>query len=210
MIRIVWVIGLMGALLALSSRVAAESSDSARTIFMEAADLFDDGRYAEALTAYELSYRLNPVPVVLYNIGMCQRALDRLEDSIRTLGCYLDEGGEGMPAERRREVEGMIAEMERQLEARQRPPEPRPATPEPVVEPVAAPVAVAAPEPEPVVEPEPEPTPDREPRRGIHRQWWFWVALIGGAAAIGLGAGLGVGLSGDGELPEHDIQVNLP
>lgn len=164
--------------------------------------------------------------VVLYNIAMCQRALDRREDSIATFERYLAEGGERVPPERRQEVERHLAEMHAWLEANLAPPEttPPPAPVEPPletepIEPANLPSEAEPTEPiepdetsEPAVEPLPEDGGDPEPasRRPLYRRWGFWVALIGGAAAVGLGVGLGVGLSGDDDPPPYDYLVSLP
>ena len=49
--------------------------------------------------------------------------------------------------------------------------------------------------PEPVVEPEAIPedeVPTQPPADPVWRRWWFWVALVGGAAVLATGVGVGV------------------
>jgi tetratricopeptide (TPR) repeat protein len=95
--------------------VVAEQSDDdrARELFQVGIDAFESEDYGAALAAFELSYQLNPVSSVLYNIAMCHRALVRYVESIQDFERYLEEGGDRIAAERRQEVEGLVLEMER-------------------------------------------------------------------------------------------------
>lgn len=107
---------------------SAEQSDDdrARELFQVGIDAFESEDYGAALSAFELSYQLNPVTSVLYNIAMCHRALVRYVDSIQVFERYLLEGGDRIVPERRQEVEGLIQEMDRlvgRIEIEMTPPE---------------------------------------------------------------------------------------
>ncbi len=86
--------------------------DRARELFRLGAEAFANEDYQSALEAFSLSFRLNPVLSVLYNIAMCYRALFRYVESIETFEQYLAEGGPRIPVDRAREVEALVREME--------------------------------------------------------------------------------------------------
>ena len=48
----------------------------------------DSLRYADALTAYNESYTLNPEPALLYNLGRTLEALDRLPEALEKLEAF--------------------------------------------------------------------------------------------------------------------------
>ncbi|MDD5308880.1 MAG: PEGA domain-containing protein [Deltaproteobacteria bacterium] len=102
----IWLLtGLMGL------SVAAGEKDEAKARFQEGVALFSKEDYPGALAAFEESYRLAPKPTVLYNVGMCEKALYRYTDSTATFRKYLAEGGDKIKADRRKEVEAAMAEM---------------------------------------------------------------------------------------------------
>lgn len=105
-----------GLALALSSLVAApparaEAEGRARALFAQGVERFAEGRYEGALASFVASYRARPYAPVLYNVAMCQRALDRPEDSVRTFRRYLSESGSALPPDRGEEVLALIEEM---------------------------------------------------------------------------------------------------
>lgn len=72
------------AALALSLLLAggAAAAQSAREAYARGLESFRAQRYAEALLSFESSYRAEPRPEVLYNIGLVQRALGRYLDAV--------------------------------------------------------------------------------------------------------------------------------
>lgn len=72
------------AALALSLLLAAGAAEaqSAREAYARGLESFRAQRYAEALLSFESSYRAEPRPEVLYNIGLVQRALGRYLDAV--------------------------------------------------------------------------------------------------------------------------------
>lgn len=69
----------------------AAKDDSARALFEQGVALLGESRFDEALARFVASYRLERQPVVLLNIGMCQKVLGDLLAAHETLSRYLDE-----------------------------------------------------------------------------------------------------------------------
>lgn len=89
---------------------APAASDEGKRHFEQGVALYNDGDYATALAEFSASYQAAPLPAVLYNIGVAQKALFRYAEAIDTLQRYL---AEAQPrAERRAEVERLCTEME--------------------------------------------------------------------------------------------------
>ncbi len=82
-----------------------------------AARLFDDGvaaaaqdDFATALRAFVASYELNPVPDVLYNIGMCHKALGDFPASANAFREYVAAVGTLAPEEQA-EFDALLVEL---------------------------------------------------------------------------------------------------
>ena len=84
--------------------------DAARELFRRGAEAYGAERYAEALEAFEASYRHREVPVVLFNLAQTLRALDRPAEAIEAYRRYL-RTDETLDDERRTAVESVIAEL---------------------------------------------------------------------------------------------------
>ncbi len=80
---------------------------------------YDTGSYQQALVDLERAYELDPRPALLFNVGLCQRALGRHRAAAIALRSYLRE----MPRARNRaKAEALLAEMDkRSLEDDARP-----------------------------------------------------------------------------------------
>jgi tetratricopeptide (TPR) repeat protein len=81
-----------------------------------ATKLFDEGEtyyrvqdYAKALDAYKEAYIISKTPELLFNIGQCQRLLNRYEDAIKSYKTYLADASQ---ISNRAQVESFIAELE--------------------------------------------------------------------------------------------------
>ncbi|MFI5302384.1 MAG: hypothetical protein ACHREM_30185 [Polyangiales bacterium] len=82
-----------------------------KKFFEQGNDLFRDGRYADALVAYDEAYRLSHNYKILYNRGQCLDLLRREPEAIETLSKYLADGGSEIPADRRQTVEADIVRL---------------------------------------------------------------------------------------------------
>jgi hypothetical protein len=88
----------------------AQDIGQAKARFLEGIELVEQEKYQEALAAFEDSYRIYPKASVLFNIGMCQKALFKWNEAISTFEKYLNSTDERNP-ERRLDAEKAIEEM---------------------------------------------------------------------------------------------------
>jgi len=176
--------------LTLTLGIAAAAPDptsaQARSAYDEGITNYNLGHYDEALASFERGYRLKHDPAFLFNIGQCQRQLDRPRDAARSFRAYLREVAD---APNRADVEKLITSMDEQAaqKAANQPPTgnqpPTTVVPPPsppasaATSPAAAPVAVTASAPPP------------------RKRTALWIGIgVGAAVVIGLAVGLGVGL----------------
>lgn len=170
----------MGALILLLSlgcgaAFAGEGEDvRARELFQNGAILYDEGRYEEAVLAFEEAYRLSGRPALLFNIANALERLGRWQEALDVLSRYRAYA----KAEERETLDRRIVNLERRIaEAAASPPPP---TPTPVV--VEPRVVDTAPPSEPTLF---RPAP---------------IALAGaGLLSVGVGAALGAGSLAAGE-----------
>ncbi|GAC1351037.1 MAG: hypothetical protein NVSMB1_00250 [Polyangiales bacterium] len=83
----------------------------ARSHYERGLKLFDDADYEGARVEFERAYELSPTFRVLYNTGLCYRQLNNYVAALKALERYLKEGGAEIPADRRVEVEKVIADL---------------------------------------------------------------------------------------------------
>lgn len=62
--------------------------DRAKQLFRNGATLYDEGRYEDAIVAWEEAYNLSKEPVLLFNIANAQERLGRYQDAYDTLNRY--------------------------------------------------------------------------------------------------------------------------
>ncbi|MBI5499033.1 MAG: PEGA domain-containing protein [Deltaproteobacteria bacterium] len=92
--------------------VAAETTAAeARARFEDGVRALQERAYAEALAAFEASYRLEARPIVLYDIGMCHWELGDLARARAVLEEYLRVAGAEAPADIRAEAERILGEI---------------------------------------------------------------------------------------------------
>lgn len=100
---------------ALSVAQPAVPDAQARAAFERGVTDVDAGRFASAVDAFEESYRLRPVAVVLFNLAGAYTRLGRHQQAIATYERYLIEGGAHLPPERVQSVRARITELRRDL-----------------------------------------------------------------------------------------------
>jgi len=95
--------------LTLDAKSARADDGAARVVarehFTRGVALARQRNYVEALREFQEAYAAVPHFSVLYNIGQAQVALGQSAEAVATLQRYLDEGGAGIDAKRRAEVE---------------------------------------------------------------------------------------------------------
>jgi len=116
-----------------------DAKTRAKASFKAARAAFKEKKYKDALAGFEEAYGIDPHPVMLYNIALCQQKLGRPEDALDTLKRFLAEEPD---SKARPKVEKKIAELEAKLkkedesdEPGQQPAKPVPAKPGPGAEP---------------------------------------------------------------------------
>jgi hypothetical protein len=88
---------------------------AAQDAHRRALELFDRGRYAEALTEFQRAYALAPSFRIQYNIGLCHAALGDAAHAVEAFDSYLHEGAERIPGPRRTQVESEVTRLSKQL-----------------------------------------------------------------------------------------------
>jgi hypothetical protein len=95
-----------------SADAKADTSDPverARLHYERGLQLFNEENYDAALFEFDRAYELAPSYKILYNMGRIQRQQHNYAAALRSYARYLREGGAGVPADRRTEVEKEIA-----------------------------------------------------------------------------------------------------
>ena len=179
--RLGLVVLMIAALLAASlpALPACADEQAAREHFDRAEILYAHGQFEVALAEYLEAFEEAPLPELLFNVGQCQRNLDRYGEAIFSFWRYL---GLRPDAPNRAAVLELIEELERK---RERAILVRPPVPEQRQDLVVAPAP-------------------RRSSRPFYRSWWFITGvLVAGAAVTGvvlLSSDSGGGGSGGGSM----------
>jgi tetratricopeptide (TPR) repeat protein len=182
----------------------AKSDDSekaeAKKHFQRGLARYNLTEYKEAAIEFQAAYRLHPDPVFLYNLAQSYRLSNQPEEALRFYKTYLRAEPR---ATNRREVEGRISDLERQI-ATAPPPKPEP-TPPPKPEPPPNLTAPAAIEPaSTTVVATSKPAPARTP---VYKKWWLWTVV--GVVVAGAAVGIGVGVSQSGYANNTYPRIDL-
>ncbi len=94
---------------------AADDSAKAAARFQQAVELYREGSYEGALAEFWKAYELSPSYRVLYNIAQTQHALHDFVGARKSLMQYMAEGGIEIPADRRAQVNDMLAKLEERI-----------------------------------------------------------------------------------------------
>lgn len=70
------------------AQAGEEDEARARSLFENGARLYEEGRYEEAILAWEEGYRLSKRPLFLFNIANAQERLGKLEEALSSLNRY--------------------------------------------------------------------------------------------------------------------------
>lgn len=178
-------------LAAAGSVCAQQPRERALALFEESRGHYDAGRFDEAAALLEEAYRLQPEPILLYNMARAYEGAGRLEEAVDAYDRYLAGAGE---VRDRGAIERRVQTLREQL-ARQRELEARASDAAAPAETVAAPEVAPAPPPAGGVDPVP------------------WVITAIGVAGLGVGVVLGVLSQGAHDEavtePEHRRAVEL-
>lgn len=172
-------------ILLLASTASAENRDKAREAFQRGNQHYALGEYDAALQEFKSAYRNFEDPTFLFNIGQCERQLERRADAIRSYRMYLVNAPD---APNRDVVRGLIDRLEHEV-AEERaaktpttPPAPTSLSPAPAT----ATPALPAPQSPGVTE--------IHRSKPAYKRWWFWT-VIGGVVVAGIATGVAVALT---------------
>lgn len=102
--------------MATSTTARADSETTrAKQLYAQGVTSYNLGHYDEALTAFEMGYRIRQDSAFLFNIGQCQRQLHRYEDAERSYRAYLRESP-NLPQSTYDQVQKLIVEMQRAVD----------------------------------------------------------------------------------------------
>ncbi len=93
------------------SAVADENDEEARAQYERGKELYGADKYTEAAIAFQRAYELKPAFKILFNIGQVE---NENGDYVRALDAYmryLEEGGDDIPADRKKTVDKEIARL---------------------------------------------------------------------------------------------------
>jgi tetratricopeptide (TPR) repeat protein len=199
-------------------------ASSAKIQFDKGQTFFDMGQYERAIHEFEIGYRLQPLPLFLFDIANVARVAGLNDKAIEYFRKYLQatqgadeadapERGEarrrlaelksqpgghgGKPnAAKRADVHRLVDEMDAALDAPEKTAAPAPATTTEPAPAAAAPVLVAAPAPV-----------SEKPATPVYKKWWLWTIV--GVVAVGAGVGLGVGLTASKPYTYPNLKTSL-
>jgi hypothetical protein len=92
-----------------------EDSAKAAVRFRQAVELYREGSYEGALAEFRKAYQISPSYRVLYNIAYAQYALHDFVGAHKSLMQYMAEGRGEIPADRRAQVDEMLAKFEERI-----------------------------------------------------------------------------------------------
>lgn len=101
--------------LTLAPRAALAQTEPARAAFDRGMAQVQSEQFALAATSFEESYRLRPVPVVLFNLAGAYDRMGRARQAIETYERYLREAGATLPQERTAFVRDALTRLRGQL-----------------------------------------------------------------------------------------------
>jgi len=100
--------------------VLDENEEQARRLFLLGDDLYMQGRYEEALAAFEESYELSGRPLLLYNMANVHERSGDFEQALLKLEAYLPESTDEERPRLRTRIESLRDRIERLEERRRR------------------------------------------------------------------------------------------
>lgn len=91
--------------------LAQEAGTEAGAHFERGVSFYKDGDYTAAMVEFKKAYEVDANYRVLYNLGQTSRELRDYASALRSFERYLSEGGSKIDGERRKRVEGWVAEL---------------------------------------------------------------------------------------------------
>lgn len=95
-----------------ASLARSEPAKTAHQYASEAEAEYNLGHFAESIPLFEKAYKINPAPILLFNLGQCHRHLGNNERALFFYRRYLDTAPK---AQDRQDVEKRMADLERAI-----------------------------------------------------------------------------------------------
>ncbi len=91
---------------------AADQTDTAKKHFEKGVTLFNNDDFEGAFVEFKSAYEAKPHFAVRYNLGICLFKLHRYEEAASEMNAYIAEGGSSLPADKKKEIEDYLVELE--------------------------------------------------------------------------------------------------
>jgi len=171
-----------GAVPALAQSKPDPNEERAKELYQNGALLYEEGRYEDAIVAWQESYRLSGRAELLFNIANAQERLGHYQDALDTLSRYRAYAA----ADEREALDRRIRNLERRLEEQG-------TTPATTTTPTTQPPTTTAPPPATTTAPPPTTTTPPPPEKSASKVRVLPIALYAvGAAGLGTGAVFGL------------------
>jgi hypothetical protein len=82
--------------LLITAQARADDEEKAKDHYLKGKELVEAGAYDKAIVELEESYELNPVPIVLYNIGLCYDELHYYADALKNYRLFVAKATEDL------------------------------------------------------------------------------------------------------------------
>jgi hypothetical protein len=115
LVTILFTLSVAGAASAQPTPVSPADVARAEQLYDEGVAATDRGDFAGAISSFQASYAINPLPDVLYNVGMCHKALGELPAALNAFRDYVAGMGGNLSAEEQAEFDGLLAELAPQV-----------------------------------------------------------------------------------------------
>ena len=86
------------------------NADEAKQLFIIGVELYQAGQFEAASNNFALAYAFAPVPELIYNLGLCYKAMGQKDEALRFFREFIHTDP---PKKERVEAEGMIRQLSR-------------------------------------------------------------------------------------------------
>lgn len=102
---------LLSLMLIMTVSLPVLAQDEAKNLFKEGIEAFHAGDYPTALESFEASYAIRPMPKILFNMAMCQKAMYRYSDALETFEKFIQTANLPADSPMHREVDSERSEL---------------------------------------------------------------------------------------------------
>ncbi|MFH1437472.1 MAG: tetratricopeptide repeat protein, partial [Pseudomonadota bacterium] len=88
-----------------------EEKTEAKKMFKEGVSFFESGKHAQALEAFQQSYKFRPLWAIRFNLGLCYKELGMYTRAKHEFYLFLEEGGSEVKSSMKKQVEQELAQL---------------------------------------------------------------------------------------------------